>query len=199
MGISDSSITETDTEDIVLVDEEDRCVGYSAKLDAHAGEGTLHRAFSIFIFNAAGEMLLQQRAPQKYHFGSRWTNACCSHPRPDEDIVHAAERRLQEEFGFSTALTQLFSFIYRARDPQTGLIEHEFDHVLLGQFDGAPSPNPNEIAAWQWVKVADLEHDLSVHPERYTPWFQHALPQVLHHVRLTNSPASVKMGYESPL
>ena len=178
MSVNSESTTTT-RDEIILVDENDRCIGFSAKLDAHERGGMLHRAFSIFIFNADSQMLIQQRAAQKYHFGERWTNACCSHPRPGEDVQSAAHRRLQEEFGFNTELHHLFSFIYRAEDDASGLTEYELDHVFMGQFNGQPHPDPDEIATWQWVQVNALRLDVQNHPERYTPWFRHILDRVL--------------------
>ena len=166
-------------EEVVLVDEQDQCVGFAPKLSAHQAGGRLHRAFSVFIFNAAGKMLIQQRAWQKYHFGGHWTNTCCSHPRKDESVLQAAQRRLREEFGFNTELKEAFSFIYRAEDAQSGLTEHEYDHVVTGEFNGEPGANPQEIAAWKWVDVATLLEDVRANPQYYTPWFQQVLDQVL--------------------
>jgi isopentenyl-diphosphate delta-isomerase len=166
-------------DDVILVDEHDRPLGTAPKLAAHENGGTLHRAFSVFIFNAAGQMLLQRRAPGKYHFGGLWTNACCSHPRSGQTLLQSARARLRHEFGFDVPLEQSFSFVYRAEDPSTGLTEHELDHVLVGRFDGTPAPNPNEIDAWEWVDPSDLLRDVSDHPERYTPWFRIVLERVL--------------------
>ena len=126
---------------VVLVDEQDRPLGTAAKLEAHQSGGRLHRAFSVFIFDSAGRMLLQRRGAGKYHFGGLWTNACCSHPQRDEPVVEAARPRLREEFGFDAELTPAFTFIYRATDPASGLTEHEFDHVFFGRFDGEPHPD----------------------------------------------------------
>ena len=171
-----------DAEEIVLVDEQDRPVGYEHKLRAHENGGRLHRAFSVFIFNAAGRMLLQKRSVRKYHFGGLWTNACCSHPRRGQAVAEAARLRLKEEFGFeSPELAEAFSFVYRAEDPASGLTEHEFDHVFCGQFDGEPKPNPEEIDEWEWVDVDELAADVRRRPERYTPWFKVALERVIRH------------------
>src|SRR5688572_27196508 len=166
-------------DELILVDEHDSPVGYATKLRAHQDGGKLHRAFSVFIFNAAGEMLLQRRAAGKYHFGGLWTNACCSHPRRGESTPEAARSRLRQEFGFDAELREVFTFIYRATDPTSGLTEHEFDHVLLGQFDGEPRPNPEEIDKWEWVKPAELLADVRARPVRYTPWFGIAIERVL--------------------
>ena len=171
-----------DADEVVLVDEQDRPVGYENKLRAHENGGRLHRAFSVFIFNAAGQMLLQKRSTRKYHFGGLWTNACCSHPRRGQAVAEAARLRLKEEFGFEPAeLAEAFSFVYRAEDPASGLTEHEFDHVFCGRFDGEPKPNPDEIDEWKWVDVEDLARDVRRRPERYTPWFKVALGRVVRH------------------
>ena len=173
-------------EQLILVDEQDRPVGLAAKLAAHQGGGRLHRAFSIFIFDAAGRMLLQRRSVKKYHFGGLWTNACCSHPRGggmgrEQDLADAARARLREEFGFEVPLREAFSFVYRAEDPASGLVEHEFDHVFVGRFDGEPRPNADEIDDWRWVDPAELAEDVRRNPQRYTPWFKIALEQVMRH------------------
>jgi isopentenyl-diphosphate delta-isomerase len=123
--------------------------------------------------------LLQQRSFQKYHFGGRWTNTCCSHPRRNESIEAAAHRRLQEEFGFDTSLQEIFSFVYQAHDAESGLTEREFDHVFIGEFNGEPKINEAEIAAWKWMHVAELQLDVEKNPERYTAWFLIALDKVL--------------------
>jgi len=169
-------------DDVILVDENDRPVGTAPKLDAHLNGGALHRAFSIFIFNSAGRILLQRRAAGKYHFGGLWTNACCSHPRKGQTLEQSAHARLRHEFGFDAPLKELFSFVYRAEDPASGLTEHEFDHVFVGRFDGTPAPNPEEIGGWEWVDRSRLLRDVSEHPERFTPWFRIVLERVLEHV-----------------
>jgi isopentenyl-diphosphate delta-isomerase len=171
-----------DLEQVVLVDERDNAVGVEAKLRAHEGGGRLHRAFSVFIVNRAGKMLLQRRARGKYHFGGLWTNACCSHPSPGQDVADAARARLREEFGFDARLSEAFSFVYRANDPGTGLTEHEFDHVFVGEFDGEPQPNPGEIEDWEWVDPSVLLEDVGRHPGKYTPWFRIALERVVRHL-----------------
>ena len=129
---------------VVLVNEKDEPIGIMEKMEAHQ-KGLLHRAFSIFIFDSKGRMLLQQRAAQKYHGAHLWTNACCSHPFPDEELKEAAQRRLQEELGFTTDLHEIFSFIYKAR-VENNLIEHEFDHVFAGEYDSKIQPNPTEVS-----------------------------------------------------
>jgi isopentenyl-diphosphate delta-isomerase len=176
--------------DVILVDEQDHPVGTTGKLAAHERGGTLHRAFSVFIFNSQGQMLLQQRAATKYHFGTLWTNACCSHPRPGEEVADAARRRLQEEFGFDLPLRRAFAFVYRAEDLATGLAEHEYDHVFVGRFDGTPLPNPDEIGDWKWIDSAELLRDVDACPQKYTPWFKIALDRVIAHLRDVKLPPS---------
>src|SRR3954454_10378832 len=166
---------------VVLVDEHDRPLGVEAKLKAHEAGGRLHRAFSVFLFDAAGRMLLQRRAAGKYHFGGLWAKACCRHPQWGEDVVSGARARLREELGVDADLAEAFTFVYRAADPASGLTEHEFDHVLFGRFDGRPRPDPAEVADWKWVDPAELARDVAAHPERYTPWFRIALDRVLRH------------------
>jgi isopentenyl-diphosphate delta-isomerase len=158
-------------EEIILVDETDREIGYAEKLEAHRDGGRLHRAFSIVLFDAEGRMLLQQRASAKYHFGGLWTNACCGHPRRGEELLPAARRRLREELGVDTELRRAFSFRYTATDAGSGLTERELDHVLVGTVDGPVRPDPAEIDALRWVDPGELSRDLDAHPERYTPWF----------------------------
>ncbi len=165
-------------EKVVLVDAKDNQVGLEEKMKAHQNGGKLHRAFSIFVFNSKGEMLLQQRARTKYHFGSLWTNTVCSHPRDGEKPIDAAHRRLMEEFGFDTGLKEAFSFTYKATDRNTSLTEWEYDHVFIGTFDGQPRPNPEEIDNFKWVPKADLLNDVKNNPNAYTPWFKIALKQV---------------------
>lgn len=164
----------TATEYIVLVDKDDRETGTSEKLAAHE-KNLLHRAFSVFIFRGS-ELLLQQRAAGKYHCPGLWTNTCCSHPRPGEDVVAAGERRLSEEFGFHASLKDLGWFHYNAHF-DNGLSENEIDHVLIGTVgaDTVPAPNPEEIQAWRWVTIDALEAEVAAHPERFTPWLKPAL------------------------
>lgn len=163
-------------EKVVLVDEDDLEKGTMEKMEAHQ-KGVLHRAFSVFVFNEAGEMMLQQRALHKYHSPGLWTNACCSHPRQGESVSQAAHRRLGEEMGFDCDLKKTFHFIYRA---QVGdLIEHELDHVLTGTFAGLPKPNPEEVADWKWISISDLKDLLAKKPDDFTVWFKICLAQVL--------------------
>ena len=166
---SDSVIPDA-FETVILVDTDDNEIGYSGKLPAHR-DGKLHRAFSILITNSKGEMLLQRRAGRKYHFASLWSNTCCGHPRPGESTVTAAQRRLAEELGFSVTLEGVDSLLYRAEDPTSGLIENEFLHVLHGYFDGEPSPNPDEIGAYRWMRPGNIQRTLTRRPDWFTPWF----------------------------
>ncbi|HQX98958.1 MAG TPA: isopentenyl-diphosphate Delta-isomerase [Flavobacteriales bacterium] len=158
-----------DREMVVLIDPNDREIGQMEKLEAHR-TGRLHRAFSVFIFNAQGELLLQQRAANKYHSASLWTNTCCGHPRPGEALVAAGERRLEEEMGLHVPLRPAFHFTYAAK-LEDGLTEHELDHVLIGRSDRDPRPDPEEAADWRWVDRATLEGELAAHPGLYTVWF----------------------------
>ena len=162
---------------VILVDEQDHAVGTAAKLSAHT-DGRLHRAFSVFVFNRQGEMLLQRRAVAKYHSGGLWSNTCCSHPRPGERLADAAHRRLREEMGFDCGLHPALSFVYKSK-LSNGLWEHEYDHVFSGQFDGTPVPNPEEVDDWRWVSVEEVRADLAAHPDRYSAWFAIALEKLL--------------------
>jgi isopentenyl-diphosphate delta-isomerase len=161
---------------VVLVDETDLETGTMEKMEAHL-LGVLHRAFSIFIFNSKGEFLLQQRAQGKYHNGGLWTNTCCSHPNPGEDILKAASRRLSEEMGFQTSLSPAFTFIYKASF-DNGLTEHEFDHVFTGIFDGDIKADKKEVGDYCYKTLEEIESSLKTHPEKYTEWFKIALPQI---------------------
>ncbi|MFI4955316.1 MAG: isopentenyl-diphosphate Delta-isomerase, partial [Gammaproteobacteria bacterium] len=169
-----------------LVDEFDQPIGHAEKLFAHQ-QGLLHRAFSIFVLrkqNNRIEMLLQQRQKAKYHSGGLWTNSCCSHPRPNEDTLTAASKRLQEEFGFTVPLTEIGVFTYRA-EFANGLIEHEVDHVFVGHFDDAITinPDPDEIMSYRWLSLEDALQDFNAHPEIYTPWFAQALEMVIQYCK----------------
>jgi isopentenyl-diphosphate delta-isomerase len=163
-------------EEVILVDKDDNPVGAMEKMEAHR-KAVLHRAFSVFIFNGKGEMLLQQRAPQKYHSAGQWTNTCCSHPRPGEDTRQAALRRLQEEMGFTTILEKLFDFTYKA-EFENGLTEFEFDHVFTGIYDGDINPDPAEVGDHCFKTLDEIGVDLAAQPEKYTPWFHLAFPAV---------------------
>lgn len=161
---------------VVLVNEFDEEIGTMEKMEAHR-QALLHRAFSVFIFNAGGEMLLQRRALTKYHSGGLWTNACCSHPRPGEAVEAAATRRLQEELGFVTPLEAAFSFTYKAPF-DNGLTEYEFDHVLTGLYDGIIEPVPEEVCDVCHMTMDDIRADLLAHPGKYTEWFRIAFPRL---------------------
>lgn len=164
-------------ERVILVDEQDNEIGVEEKIAAHVG-GKLHRAFSIFVFDSGGRLLLQKRAAQKYHSGGLWSNTCCGHPRPGEGTEAAAHRRLREEMGFDCDLTEVHDFVYRAEFANE-LIEHEYDHVFAGKADLPPQHDPSEVDAWRWVEPDWLKRDLRQHPECYTFWFRHCLDEVL--------------------
>ena len=157
-------------ERVILVDIHDNPIGEMEKLKAHV-EAKLHRAFSVFIFNSKGELLLQQRALNKYHSPGLWTNTCCSHQRAGETNIEAGKRRLFEEMGFACELKEVFWFIYRA-DFDNGLTEHELDHVMIGQYDLSPEINPEEVAAYKWMTLEDVKSDMERNPEKYTAWFK---------------------------
>ncbi len=154
---------------VVLVNEQDTETGVMEKMEAHR-RALLHRAFSVFIFNRDGEMLLQRRSLKKYHSGGLWTNACCSHPAPGEDLLAAAQRRLREELGFTTPLNKVFDFIYKA-PLDNGLTEYEFDHVLTGVYDGEIQPDAEEVSEVSYRSLDEIREELGAHPERFTAWF----------------------------
>ena len=160
-------------EQVILVDEQDNEVGVMEKIEAHK-KALLHRAFSIFVFNDAGQMMLQRRALSKYHSPGLWTNTCCSHPRPGEKLGKASSRRLEEEMGFSCEMQEVFSFIYKASFDH-GLTEHELDHVFMGTYNKEPEINPEEVAEWKWISVKELLADIKDNPDNYTVWFKIAL------------------------
>lgn len=155
---------------LILVDQDDNPIGTAEKLFVHQ-QGMLHRAFSIFIFDRQGRLLLQQRAQIKYHSASLWTNSCCGHPRWGETTIEAANRRLQEEMGVATTLQKVSSFTYHAHVPGS-LIEHELDHIFVGFFNGTPQVNPDEAMSWEWVNISSLLDRLKTHPEQFTAWFK---------------------------
>ncbi len=156
---------------VTLVDIDGNLTGQMEKLAAHQNGGRLHLGFSILIFNPNGEMLLQKRAHCKYHFAELWSNSCCGHPRPGEEIATAAARRLSEEFGFTTTLTQVRTLSYQADDPHSGLTEKEHLTVFTGCYQQDPRPNPEEISNWRWQDMNGLERRLKKSPGEYTPWF----------------------------
>ncbi len=157
-------------ENVILVDEKDNQVGLMPKLEAHQ-KGLLHRAFSVFIFNSDYKLLLQKRASSKYHSGGLWTNTCCSHPRDGEDIIDAANRRLNEEMGIKTSLRKVFDFIYTA-ELDNNLIENEFDHVFYGVYDIDPIINKDEAEDFKWVDMEKLKNDIENNKDQYTVWFK---------------------------
>jgi len=169
------------SEHILLVDENDKEVGIGEKIKTHQ-EGKLHRAFSIFIFNSKGQLLLQRRAKSKYHSGGLWTNTCCSHPRAEEDIEKAVHRRLKEEMGFGCELKEIFSFIYKVK-LDNNLFEHEYDHVFTGKFDGEPIPNPEEADGWKWVDVEELKNDIKENPDAYSYWLKKSIDKVISNLK----------------
>lgn len=157
-------------EQVVLVDEKNNTLGLMPKLEAHE-KGVLHRAFSVFIFNVKNELMLQQRAAHKYHSPLLWTNTCCSHQREGESNLEAGKRRLFEEMGFMTPLKEVFSFIYKAPF-DNGLTEHELDFVLVGNFNGEPNINKEEVQDWKWMSLEEVKKDILQHPDLYTAWFK---------------------------
>ncbi len=160
---------------VILVDKNDQQIGTMDKLSAHV-ENRLHRAFSIFIFNHTGELLLQQRAHDKYHSGGLWSNTCCSHPIPGELTIDAAHRRLQEEMGFDCPLQEQSSLTYRA-ELDNGLTENEFDHIFFGRYDGNPVVNTDEAIDWQWIATDTLLQSIKRQPESFTSWLKLIIKQ----------------------
>lgn len=168
-------------EKVILVNEKDEPIGLMAKMEAHE-KALLHRAFSVFVFNEKNELMIQQRALGKYHSPGLWTNTCCSHQREGESNVEAGKRRLQEEMGFTTELRDTVSFIYKAPF-DNGLTEHEFDHILVGEFFGEPEPNPEEAHDWKWMSLEDLKQDMQVNPKLYTEWFKIIFENYYKHIK----------------
>ena len=166
----------SELEYVILVNDNDMPLGAMEKMEAHE-RGKLHRAFSIFIFNTKGEMMLQKRAEDKYHSPGLWTNTVCSHPHPGEDTEEAAHRRLVEEMGFDCDLKELFSFKYKAK-VGGGLVEHEYDHVFIGKTDKKPVPNPEEVSDWKYVSLEDVLADIKNNPDNYTEWFKIAVKEL---------------------
>ena len=157
-------------EHVILVNEKDQEIGLMPKLEAHQ-KAVLHRAFSIFIFNSENELMLQQRASDKYHSPNLWTNTCCSHQRSGESNIQAGTRRLYEEMGFTTSLKEITSFIYKAPF-DNGLTEHELDHIMVGYYNEDPVINSDEVEDWKWMKIEDVKKDISLNPDLYTAWFK---------------------------
>lgn len=157
-------------EHVVLVDEKDKEIGVMPKLEAHE-KGFLHRAFSVFIFNSKGQLLLQQRALNKYHSAGLWTNTCCSHPRHNEETIQAAQRRLKEEMGIECTLEKKFDFIYKS-EFDNGLTEYEYDHVFFGETNSLPQINKEEVNSWNYYSMHEIENELKNNPNKFTTWFK---------------------------
>ena len=157
-------------EHVILVNEKDQEIGLMPKLEAHQ-KAVLHRAFSVFIFNSENELMLQQRASNKYHSPNLWTNTCCSHQRSGESNIQAGTRRLYEEMGFTTPLKEITSFIYKAPF-DNGLTEHELDHIMVGYYNEDPVINSDEVEDWKWMKIEDVKQDIVLNPNLYTAWFK---------------------------
>lgn len=157
-------------EQVILVDKQDNPIGLMEKMEAHR-KALLHRAFSVFIFNDKGELMLQQRAEEKYHSPLLWTNTCCSHQRDKEMNIEAGKRRLQEEMGFVCELKNVFSFVYKAPF-DNGLTEHEFDHVMVGFYNKYPKINKKEVKDFRWMLLEDVKEDIQQNPQEYTEWFK---------------------------
>lgn len=158
------------SEELILVDEFDKELGSMEKMEAHK-KGLLHRAVSVFIFNEKGKLLLQKRAPEKYHSPGLWSNTACSHPMPGEQTREAAKRRLMEEMGLSCELKHAFSFIYKVQF-KNGLAEHEFDHVFIGESNETPKPKRTEVIDWAWCEADELNVLMKVNPDMFTEWFK---------------------------
>ena len=167
-------------ENVILVNQNDEQIGLMPKLEAHE-KALLHRAFSVFILNSKNEVMLQQRAHQKYHSPLLWTNTCCSHQREGEANIEAGSRRLFEEMGFKTELKELFHFIYKAPF-DNGLTEHELDHVMIGYFNESPAVNQDEVEDWKWMKIEDIKEDIEKQPEIYTVWFKIIFDEFYHYL-----------------
>jgi len=166
---------------LIIVDKEDKEIGWGEKDECHLIPAKLHRAFSIFIFNSKGEMLIHKRSGSKKTWPGYWTNACCSHPRKGESLEEATARRLLEELGFTCLLERLFSFYYKA-DYDSTYGEHEIDHVFAGKYDGDVKPDRNEVEEFAFVPIDALLEGVQRSPQKYTPWFRQALPAVLEHI-----------------
>lgn len=169
-------------ENVILVNERDEPIGLMPKMEAHE-KALLHRAFSVFVFNDNNELLLQQRAMDKYHSPGLWTNTCCSHQREGESNIEAGKRRLMEEMGFETELTEVMSFIYKAPF-DNGLTEHEFDHIMIGHYSEEPKINKSEVADWKWMTLEAVNEDIENFPERYTAWFKIIFDKFYDHINV---------------
>lgn len=174
-----------DLEQVILVDETDKPIGLMEKQAAHNGPH-LHRAFSIFVFNSKGELLMQQRALSKYHSPGLWTNTCCSHPRDGETLAQATSRRLMEEMGMQCEMKEAYTFIYQAPVGQ-GLTEHELDHVWIGHSDTTPLINREEVEAWKYMRLDDIAADIHAQPQNYTEWFKITFDTLVDNINKPNS------------
>ncbi len=168
-------------EQVILVNDKDEQIGLMPKLEAHE-KAVLHRAFSVFVLNKKGELMLQQRAAHKYHSPMLWTNTCCSHQRDGESNLEAGRRRLFEEMGFECDLKEVFSFIYKAPF-DNGLTEHELDHVMVGEYNQEPRINKEEVNAYKWMTLEAVKDDIELHPEVYTEWFKIIFDQFYNHLQ----------------
>jgi len=165
-------------EQIIIVDEQDNQIGLEKKLYAHQ-KGLLHRAISVFIFNSKNELLLQQRAINKYHCGGLWSNSCCTHPKPEESVENAAHRRLYEEMGIKTNLEKIGTISYKIFIKENNLHENELDHLFIGNYEANPQINPDEVSNFKWISLPVLLNDISSNSKLYTPWFKIILPKIL--------------------
>jgi isopentenyl-diphosphate Delta-isomerase len=180
-------------EKVILVNENDEQIGLMPKLEAHK-KAVLHRAFSVFIFNDKNELLLQQRAIEKYHSPGLWTNTCCSHQRDGESNIKAGKRRLKEEMGFVTELKETISFIYKAPF-DNGLTEHEYDHILLGTYNSEPTINEEEVVSWKWMLLNHIKADIALHPEIYTEWFKIIFDKFYEHINVFHETSMLKANH----
>lgn len=178
------------SEQVILVDSNDNETGFMEKLRAHR-EGQLHRAFSIFVFNNRGQLLMQKRAPGKYHSGGLWSNTVCSHPRPGELLDHAVHRRLMEEMGFDCEAREIFSSIYRA-ELNNQMIENEFDHIFIGEFNGTPKPDIQEAEDWKWMDIPELNRSCAQQKMNYTYWLCLLLNDVAPHIQSFREKSTAK-------
>ena len=169
--IKDTHSEDANSDLLILVDSDDQEIGLMDKTLCHEDQGKLHRAFSIFLFNRSGEVLIQQRATSKPLWGDFWSNTCCSHPRAGESIDSAASRRIEEELGIQAELSFIYKFEYQARFNEQ-LSENELCSVYFGHFDGAPTPNPNEVQSWKWISRESLTKELRDNADLYTPWLK---------------------------
>jgi isopentenyl-diphosphate delta-isomerase len=168
-------------EQVILVDKNDQKIGLMPKMEAHQ-KAVLHRAFSVFVMNDKGQLMLQQRAASKYHSPLLWANTCCSHQRDGESNLEAGKRRLQEEMGFVTELKEVFSFIYKAQF-DNGLTEHELDHVMVGKYNHSPKINKDEVEDFKWMTPKEVKQDMTENPEIYTAWFKIIFDKFYQHIK----------------